>query len=141
MHQTSCVDQEVAEVMSIPFKNCSNFTDGEVTAIALAAGVTSTVCAVASFTVLVILALVNCCHHRVCGTVVKRLVVGYLASSVACQFVLALGLIHYFRPEQENFCKADGLFFVYTVGVTNLFTLAIGLVVFLTVCGATTSWK
>ena len=141
MHQTSCMDSESAELMSIPFQNCYNLTDGEVTTIALAGGITAAVCGVASFTALVILALVNCYHHRVCETVVKRLVVGYLASNVPFQFVLALGLIHNFQPEQENFYKADGFFYEYFAGVLLLFVLVINLVLFLTVCGATTSWK
>ena len=127
--------------MSTHFKNCSNLTDGEVTAIALAGGITAAVCGVTSFTVLVILALVNCYHHRVCETVVKRLVVGYLASNVPFQFVLALGLLHNFQPEQENFCKADGFFYEYFMDVLLLFALAISLVLFLTMCAATTSWK
>ena len=141
MHQTSCMDSESAELMFIPFQNCYNLTDGEVTTIALAGGITAAVCGVASFTALVILALVNCYHHRVCETVVKRLVVGYLASNVPFQFVLALGLIHNFQPQQENFCKADGFFYEYFAGVLLLFVLVINLVLFLTVCGATTSWK
>ena len=127
--------------MSLPIKDCYNLTDGELTAILLTTGITAGVSAVFSFSVLVILALVNCYHHRVCETVVKRLVVGYLASNVPFQLVLALDLIHYFQPEQENFCKADGFFFEYFAGVLPLFVLVISLVLFLTVCGATTSWK
>ena len=121
------------------FKNCSNLTD--VTAIALARGITAAVCAVASLTALVILALMNCCHHRVCGTVIKRLVVGYLASNVPFQLVLALHLIYYFHPEQENFCKADGFFRQYVESVQFVFLLEINLVLFLRVCEVTTSWK
>ena len=135
------VDPEPAGLMSLPFKNCYNLTDEELTAIVLTSGITAGVSAVFSFTALVILAFVNCYHHRVCETVVKRLVVGYLASNVPFQLVLALDLIHYFQPEQENFCKADGFFFEYFAGVVPLFALAISLVLFLTVCGATTSWK
>ena len=136
------MDPESAEsVMSIPFKYCSNLSEGEVTAIALARGITGAVCGVISFTALVILALVNCYHHRVCETAVKRLVIGNLASSVPFQLVLVLHLIHYFQPEQENFCKADGFFYLYFGGVQLLFALVISLVLFLTVCEATTSWK
>ena len=127
--------------MSIPFKYCSNLTDGEITTIALAGGITAAVCGVASFTVLVLLALVNCSHHRVCETVVKRLVVGFIASSVPFQLVTALHLIHYFHPEQENFCKADGFFHLYLAVVQLVFALVISLVLFLKVCGVTTSWK
>ena len=140
MHHTRCMDQEIADVMSTPFQNCYNLTDGEVTTIALAGGITAAVCAVASFSALVILTLVNCCHQRVCDTVVKRLVVGYLASNVPFQLVLALGFIHN-SPEQENFCKADGFFNNYFMDVLLLFALAISLVLFLTMCVATTSWK
>ena len=134
-------DPEPAELMSLPFKNCYNLTDRESTALGLAGGITAAVCAVISFTALVILALVNCYHHRVCETVIKRLVVGLIASSVLIQLVLALELVHYFQPEQVNFCKADGFFTTYFAGVQLLFALAISLVLFLTVCGATTSWK
>ena len=118
------MDPESAEsVMLIPFKYCSNLTEGEVTAIALARGITGAVCGVISFTALVILALVNCYHHRVCETAVKRLVIGNLASSVPFQLVLALHLIHYFQPEQENFCKADGFFYrLYTIGGLDYWT-------------------
>ena len=123
------------------FKNCFNLTDTEITAIALARGITAAVCGVTSLTVLVILALVNCYHHRVCGTVVKRLVVGFIVSSVLIQLVLALELVHYFQPELKNFCRADSFFCVYLKSVQLLFTLVISLVLFFTVCGATTSWK
>ena len=110
-------------------------------AIAVAGGITAAVCGVASFTILVILALVNCYHHSVCDTVVKCLVIGYLESSVPFQLVLALGFIHNFLSEQENFCKADGFFNNYFMDVLLLFALAISLVLFLTMCGATTSWR
>lgn len=129
------------ESAEFPFKNCSNFTDKDITAIALARGTTAAVCCVTSFIALVILALVNCSHHRVCETVLKRLLVGYLASIVPFQLVLALHLIHYFHPEQENFCKADGFLNQYLESVQFLFTLEINLVLFLKVCEATKSWK
>ena len=135
------MDPEPTELMSISFKNCSNLTDVEVTAIVLAGGITAAVCGVASFTALVILALVNHYHHRVCGTVVKRLVVGYLASNVPFQLVVALGLIHHFYPEQENLCKADGFFVQYFACVHVVFILEIDLVLFLKVCEVSTSWK
>ena len=137
------MDPESAELMSFPFKNCYNLTDGESTEIALARGITAAVCAVASFTALVILALVNCYRHRVCETVLKRLVAGYTAVNVPYQLVLALHLIHYFRPGQEvDFCKADGFFNQYLEGVEFLFMLAISLVLFLRFCEVTTSsWK
>ena len=57
------------------------------------------------------------------------------------QLVLALDLIHYFQPEQENFCKADGFFYLYIGGVQLVFALVIGLVLFFALCEAATSWK
>ena len=126
---------------SFPFQHCYNFTDEEITAVALTRGITAAVCAVASFSALVILALVNCCHHRAYETVVKRLVAGYTAVNVPYQLVLSLHLIHYFRPGQEDFCKADGFLNQYLEGVEFLFMLAISLVLFLKLCEVTTSWK
>ena len=127
--------------MSFPFKYCYNFTDREVTAIAFARGITSAVCGVTSF---LILTLVSCCCHRVCGTVVKRSVVGLIAVNVPYQLVLALHrlhFIHYFQPDQENFCKADGYFDQYLESVQVLLTLGICLMLFFKVCGVTTFCK
>ena len=135
------MDSKSAELTSFPFKYCSNLTEGEITAIALARGITAGVCAVTSFIALVILALMNCYRHRVYETVVKRLVAGYIAVNLPYQLVLALHLIHYFRPDQKNFCKADGFLNQYLESVEFLFMLAIGLVLFLKLCGVTTSWK
>ena len=126
---------------SFPFQHCYNFTDEEITAIALARGITAAVCAVASFSALVILALVNCYHHRAYETVVKHLVAGYTAVNVPYQLVLSLHLIHYFQPEQEDFCKADGFLNQYFGSVEFLFVLAISLVLFLKLCEVTGSWK
>ena len=133
------MDPESAELVSFPFKHCYNLTDSDMTAIALARGITSAVCGATSFVTLCI--LLDCYCHRVCGTVIKRLIVGLIAVNVPYQLVLALPLIHYFLPEQENFCKADGFFNQYLEEVEFLLTLAIGLVLFLKVCEVTTSWK
>jgi len=135
------MDSESAELTSFPFKNCSNFTEGEITAIALARGITAGVCAVTSFVAIVLLVLMNCYRHRVYETVVKRLVAGYIAVNLPYQLVLALHLIHYCHPDQKNFCKADGFLNQYLESVEFLFMLAIGLALFLKLCGVTTSWK
>ena len=133
------MDPGSAELTSFPFEHCYNLTESYRTAIALARGITSAVCGVTSFMLLVI--LFGGYRHRVCGTVIKRLVVVLIAINVPYQLVLALHLIHYFHLVQENFCEVDGFLNQYLEGVEFLFTLAIGLVLFLKLCGVTTSWK
>ena len=126
----------------LPFKNCSNFTDEQLTAVALARGVTAAAGCGILFVVLlalVILAIVNC--QRVCGTVVKRLALGLTASSVLYQLTLALHLQHYYNPGLEDFCQADGFFDQYFGSVELLFTLAISLVLFLKVAAVSSSWE
>ena len=136
------MDSESEKLTSFPFKHCFNLITGEIDAIALTRGITAAVCAVASFTVLAILVLVNCYRHRMCETVVKRLVAGYTAVNVPYQLVLSVHLIHYYvQPEQEYFCKANGFLNQYLESVEFLFMLAISLVLFLKLCEVTTSWK
>ena len=89
------MDPGSAELTSFPFEHCYNLTESYRTAIALARGITSAVCGVTSFMLLVI--LFGGYRHRVCGTVIKRLVVVLIAINVPYQLVLALHLVHYFR--------------------------------------------
>lgn len=123
----------------LPFNNCSNFTDEQLTAVALARCVTAAAGCGILFVVLlalVILAIVNC--QRVYGTVVKRLALGFTASNVLYQLTLALHLQHYYNPGLEDFCQADAFFDQYFGSVQLLFTLAISLILFLKV---SSSWE
>jgi len=135
------MDLGSAELTSFPFEHCYNLTNSFRTAIALARGITSAVCGFTSLMILYIVILFGGYRHRVCGTVIKRLVVVLIAINVPYQLVLALHLVHYFHLEPENFCKVDGFLNQYLEGVEFLFTLAIALVLFLKLCGVTTSWK
>jgi len=132
------------ESAEFPFKNCSNFTDKEITAIALARGTTAAVCCVTSFIAVVILALVNCCHHRVCETVLKRLnscwVLGIPCAFPTCPCSAPHPLATSIQ-NRNNFCKTDGFLNQYLVSVQFLFALEINLVLFLKVCEATKSLK
>ena len=127
---------------SFPFQNCSNFTNEQLAAIAYARGITAAACGVILLVVFVglfILAKVN--YQRVCGTVVKRLTIGFTAVSVLRQLILALHLLDYSIPGAGGltFCQATAFFDQYTGSVSLLFILGISLVLFLKVAKTTCS--
>ena len=62
----------------LALRNCSNFTDEQVRAVAFVRGITAAVCCFLLFAVLVIIfILAKRDYQKVCGTVVKRLAVGF----------------------------------------------------------------
>ena len=122
--------------------NCSGFTDEQLKQLALPRGITSVVCCTILVIVLVLLAILGKCYfERVCGTVIKRFTIGLTAISVPCILTYALQLKHYFHPQDDEFCEADGFLVMYTGSVQLLFTIGISLVLFVKVWKATTSWK
>ena len=129
---------------SFPFENCSNFTNEQLTAIAYARGITAAACGVILLVVLVgLLVLAKVDYQRVCGTVVKRLTIGFIAVSVLRQLILSLHLLDYSLPGTGGliFCQATAFLDQYSGSVSLLFILGINLVLFLKVAKTTCSWK
>jgi len=134
------------EGVLFPFQNCSNFTEKQLTEIALARGIFAGACCVilsGVFVTLMIHAKFDC--RRVFGTVVKRLAIGLTASSVIFQLFLALHLVHYFHPqgmeEAAKFCEVDGFLVQYCESIWLLFALSICVLLFFKVLEVTTSWN
>ena len=127
---------------SFPFQNCSNFTDKQFAAIVLGRGITASVCCAILLIVLVALLLCARCHYqRVCGTVVKRLIIWLTAIDVVYLLFLALSLKQYYHPEVEEFCIADGFFDEFFALFQLYFTLGICIILFLKLLKITTSWE
>ena len=115
----------------LAFKNCSNFTDEQLTAIALFRGATAAACCVILFVVLVtLLVLARFYYQRMCGTVLKRLAIGFTTTNVLYQLVLALHLQYYLNPQDLKFCEADAFLDQYVGSVLLLFMLEIAFVLF-----------
>ena len=121
------------------FKNCSGFTDEQITAVALARGITAGICGailLLVLVVLVILAIRPKSRDRVCGSVDKRLTIWLTAVTVLAELFLALSLVYYFNPSNVAFCKADGFLTQYFGSVQLLFTVWISVTLFFKVCEA-----
>ena len=121
------------------FKNCSGFTDEQITAVALVRGITAGVCGailLLVLVVLVILAIRPKSRNRVCGSVDKRLTIWLTAVTVLAELFLALSLVYYFNPSNVAFCKADGFLTQYFGSVQLLFTVWISVTLFFKVCEA-----
>ena len=116
------------------FKNCSGFTDEEITEVAnLRSGLASVSCIVLSvvLVVLVILAILNKPGRpKVYDNVEKRLLIGLTVVSTLYELFLALGVVNYFNPGTEVFCEADGFLNQYLGSVQLLFTLGIIFIIF-----------
>ena len=126
----------------LAFKNCSNFTDEQLTAIALFRGATAAACCVILFLVLVtLLVLARFYYQRVCGSVLKHLTLGFTATNVLYQLVLALHLQYYLNPHDLKFCEADAFLDQYVGSVLLLFMLEIALFLFFKVLHVSTSWE
>lgn len=126
----------------LAFKNCSNFTDEQLTAIALFRGVTAAACCGILFLVLVTLLVLARFHYqRVCGSVLKHLTLGFTATNILYQLVLALHLQYYLNPHDLKFCEADAFLDQYLESVLLMFMLEIALVLFLKVLHISTSWE
>ena len=106
-------------------------------------GITSMVCGIICLIVLVVLSVCARCYNRstVCGTVIKRLAVGLIVSTMLYQCVLALHLVRYFYPEIKKLCEFEGFLAHYLVSVQLLLTLDVCLILFLEVLKQTTSCK
>ena len=93
----------------------------------------ATVCSAVLLTLLFVFGILAKYHYqKVCGTVVKRLTIGYTAATVPYLILNAI-------PEKDGkFCIADGFFEQYFGSYEILFTLAISVVLFLKVLKATT---
>ena len=115
------------------FKNCTGFTDEQVTVLVLVRGIVATVCSAVLLTLLFVFGILAKYHYqKVCGTVVKCLTIGYTAATVPYLIFNAI-------PEKDGkFCIADGFFEQYLGSYEILFTLAISVVLFLIVLKATT---
>ena len=121
------------------FKNCSGFTDEEITEVAnLRCGLASVSCIIlfVVFGVLVILAILNKSNKvgrpKVCDDVQKRLLVWLIAVSALYELFLALAVVNYFNPgtTAEAFCEADGFLNQYLGSVQLLFILGISFIIF-----------
>ena len=124
-------------------KNFSrNFTDEQITTDGLL-GITAATCCTICLIVLVVLSVYARCYSRstVCGTVIKRLAVGLIVSTMLYQFVLALLLARYFYPEIKDLCEFQGFVAQYLVSVQLLLTLDVCLILFLEILKQTTSCK
>ena len=119
-----------------------NSTDEQLTTDALL-GITATICCFICLLVLVAQAVYARCYNRstVCGSTIKRLVVGLTVATMLCQLVFALYLVRYFYPEVKYFCEVEG-FLTYISACFFLFmTLGMCIVLFFEVLKVTTSWK
>ena len=132
------------EEVRIPFpeENCSGFTQEQFTVIALAKGITAAIGCIVLFTVLVVLTVLTMftqLRARLCGTVIKRLILELTGVNVAYQLIIALHLVHYYHPQDRSFCEVDGFFNQYFASVQLFLTLEICLVLFIKVLNETTS--
>ena len=124
------------------FRNCSGFTDEQMAAVALVRGVTSAVCCTVLSVVLVALViLAKFYYQRICGTIVKRLTVGLIASDLLYQLSLALQLKYFYDPLDVKFCEANTFIDQSLGSVQLLFILGISLVLFIKILKVTTSWR
>ena len=107
------------------FRNCSGFSDEQITTIVLTRGIMAALCCAVLFTVLILLATcAKCSFEKVCGTVVKRLVVGLTVATLLYQLFLAI-------PEiKGGFCQVDGFLEQYFGSIMIYFILTISLVLF-----------
>ena len=114
------------------FRNCSGFSNKQVTAIILTRGVMAALCCVVLFMALILLATcAKCSFKKVCGTVVKRLVIGLAVATLLYQ------LFHAIPEVKGGFCKVDGFFEQYFGSIMVAFILTISLVLFFKVLKGT----
>ena len=108
-------------------------------------GITATVCCIICLMVLVALSVCAKCYSRstVCGTVIKRLAVGLIVSTMLYQLFVALHLVRYLDRDMKNMtlCEVQGFLIQYTSTVSLLLALGICLVLFFEALKVTTCWK
>ena len=90
-------------------------------------GITATVCCIICLMVLVALSVCAKCYSRstVCGTVIKRLAVGLIVSTMLYQLFVALHLVRYLDRDMKNMtlCEVQGFLIQYTSTVSLLLAL------------------
>ena len=118
------------EAVSFPYENCSgNLSIEQLTRVSLTRSITAAVCCIVLFTVLAIVTvLAKLYYQRVCGTVIKRLVIGLTAAAIPYQLFIALDFVYYFYPHNVKYCEAIGFLTQYFGSVWLLFILGISLV-------------
>ena len=122
------------------FKNCSNFTDDQIKAVALARGITASICGAILLLVLVVLVILAIWPQlRVSGSFKKRLAIWLTAVTVLAELFQSLSLVYYFNPHNMAFCVADGFLTQYFGFVQLLFALWMILKFFFKVSKATKS--
>ena len=131
------------EDVSFPYENCSaNLTLKQLTRVSLTRSITASVCCIILFVVLAIVTvLAKIYYQRVCGTVIKRLVIGLTASAIPYQLFIALDIVYYFYPHDAKFCEAVGFLTQYFGSVWLLFILGISLVLFFRAWELANCWK
>ena len=126
--------------------NPSNFSDDQIMVVALARGITASICGAILLLVLVVLVILSIwpkSRDRVSGSVKKRLTIWLTAVTVLAELFQALSFKYYNDPNTCHtthnvpFCVADGLLVKYFGFVQLLFTLWIILMFFFEVCEAT----
>ena len=106
-------------------------------------GITAIICCFICLLVLVALSVCARCYSRstVCGTVLKRLAVGFTVLTMLFQLFVALHLVRYFNPEVKHLCELQGFLIQYASSVNVLLVLGICLVLFFEALTVTTCWK
>jgi len=131
------------EAVSFPYENCSgNLSTKQLTKLSLTRNIVAAVCCIILFTVLAIVTvLAKLYYQRVCGTVIKRLVIGLTAAAIPYQLFIALDFVYYFYPHDVKFCEAVGFLTQYFGSVWLLFILGISLVLFFRAWELANCWK
>ena len=106
-------------------------------------GITAIICCFICLLVLVALSVCAKCYSRstVCGTVLKRLAVGFTVLTMLFQLFVALHLVRYFNPEVKHLCELQGFLIQYASSINVLLVLGICLVLFFEALTVTTCWK
>ena len=128
----------------------NNYSDLEdqIMAVALARGITASICGAILLIVLVVLLILAIrprSRDRMCGSVKKRLTIWLTAVTVLAELVQSLSLTYYLKTSDTiilsfnytAFCRADGFLNHYFGTVQLFFTLSISFIFFFEVCEAT----
>ena len=122
------------------FKNCANFTDDQIKNVALARGITASVCGAILLLVLVVLVILTIrpkSRDRMCGSVKKRLTIWLTAVTVLAELFQFPSFRYNSDPNYTAICQGEGFLVKYFGIVQVLFTLWMILTFFFEVCEAT----
>ena len=123
-------------------KNCSGFTDEELTALVLVGGISSAVCcSVLSVVLVTLVILMKFYTQRICGTVLKRSTIGLLLFTALFEFTFALQLKYFYDPQDVRFCEATAFIVQVLLSIHLLFALAISLIWFVKILKVATSLR